>query len=177
MISALNLAYHVREDRSWFKVRAIALGLSLLISILLLTGLFAGLVGSHFLRWFGTGLRMDPVVVLAWKAIQWAAAILFVTMSCALVYHFGANLQQRRHWQWVTPGGAFGAFVWLAASFGFRMYLHFFNNYSATYGSLGAVMILLAWLYVTGLAYLIGGEINAEIERAGKRESSEQNPQ
>ncbi len=60
----------------------------------------------------------------------------------------------------------FGAFLWLAASAGFRVYLHFFNTYTATYGSLGAVMILLVWLYVTGLAFLIGGEINAEIERA-----------
>ena len=60
-------------------------------------------------------------------------------------------------------------FVWLGTSYGFRMYLHFFNHYSATYGSLGAVMILMLWLYVFGMAYLIGGEINAVIEHAGRR--------
>jgi len=175
MIYSLNLAYHVREARSWFKVRAIALGLSLLISILLLTALFIELAGSHFVRRFGTGLRWHHWIVLAWKAIQWPAAILFVTISCSLIYYCGPNLKQRRRWQWVTPGSAFGALGWLAASFGFRTYLHFYNNYSASYGSLGAVMILLAWLYVAGLAYLIGGQINAEIERAG-RQSSERTP-
>jgi membrane protein len=75
-------------------------------------------------------------------------------------------LKQHRHWQWTTPGVVIGALIWLAASFGFRLYLHFFNHYSATYGSLGAVMILMVLLYVSGLAYLVGGEINAVIERA-----------
>jgi membrane protein len=176
MISALNLAYRVRETRSWFKVRAIALGLSLLISILLLAALFFVLVGSDFVGWLGAKLRLHPVVVLIWKSIQWPAAILFVTMSCSLIYYCGPDLKERFRRHWLTPGSAFGAFVWLVASFGFRVYLHFFNNYSASYGSLGAVMILLVWLYVAGLAYLIGAEINAEIERAGRRGSSEGAP-
>jgi len=167
MISSLNLAHHVRETRSWFKVRAIAVGLSLLISILLLAALFMLLVGSHFVGWLGSALGLHPFLVLVWKAIQWPGAIFFVLTSCGLVYFFGPNLKQRRHWHWVSPGGAFGVFVWLSVSYGFRMYLHFFNHYSASYGSLGAVMILMIWLYVFGLAYLIGGEINAVIERAG----------
>jgi membrane protein len=173
MISALNAAYQVREARPWLKVRAIALGLSLLISILLLAALFMVLVGSHFVGWLGAGLRLHPMVVLVWKAIQWPGAILFVTLSCSLIYYCGPDLKLRRRWQWLTPGAAFGAFVWLAASFGFRMYLHFFNSYSVSYGSLGAVMILLAWLYVAGLAYLVGGEINAELERLPRRDSPE----
>jgi len=169
MISFLNLAHHVRETRPWFKVQAIALGLSILISILLLSALFMVLVGSHFVGWLGAGLQLHPMVVLIWKGIQWPTAILFVSTSCSLIYYFGPNLKGRRRWHWFTPGSAFGGFVWLAASFGFRMYLHLFNNYSASYGSLGAVMILLVWLYVTGLACLIGAEINAEIEFAGRR--------
>ena len=168
MISFLNSAHHVREARPWFKVRAIALGLSLLISILLLTALFMVLVGSHFVGWLGTGLGLHPMVVLAWKGIQWPTAILFVSISCSLIYYCGPNVKERRRWQWFTPGSAFGGFVWLAASFGFRIYLHFFDNYSTSYGSLGAVMILLVWLYVSGLACLIGAEINAEIECAAR---------
>jgi membrane protein len=116
------------------------------------------------------------MVVLIWKGIQWPAAILFVSISCSLIYYFGPNLKERRRWHWFTPGSAFGGFVWLVASFGFRIYLLFFDSYSISYGSLGAVMILLVWLYVTGLACLIGAEINAEIERAGRRERS-QRPQ
>lgn len=169
MISSLNSAYHVRETRSWFKVQAIAIGLSLLISGLLFAALFMVLIGSHFVDRVGTGLRLHPLVIRTWKAVQWPGAIFFVTVSCSLIYRFGPDLKERLRWSWFTPGSAFGASVWLMASFGFRLYLHFFNNYSYAYGSLGAVMILLIWLYVAGLAYLIGGEINAEIERARRR--------
>jgi membrane protein len=169
MISALNMAHHVRESRSWFKVRAIALGLTLVIWILLLAALFFVLVGSYFVGWFGTEHRLHPIVVFVWKAIQWPAAILFVTLSCSAIYYCGPDLKNR-HWHWMTPGSAFGAFVWIVASIGFRTYLHFVNNYSATYGSLGAVMILLLWLYVSGLAYLLGGTINAQIELATSQE-------
>src|SRR6516165_9046705 len=95
MISLLNAAYHVREARSWFKVRAIALGLSLLISILLVTALFMVLVGSRFVGWLGAGLRLHPLVVLVWKAMQWPAAIFFVTLSCSLIYYYGPDLSER----------------------------------------------------------------------------------
>ena len=172
MISSLNLAYHARETRPWLKVRAIAIGLSLLISIWLLVALFMVLAGNHFVGRLGTGLRLPAMVAQVWKAIQWAAAIVFVTASCSLIYYCGPDLKHRGRWQWFPPGSAFGAFVWVVTSFGFRTYLHFFNNYSASYGSLGAAMILLVWLYVSGLAYLIGGEINAEITRAGRRVDS-----
>jgi membrane protein len=173
MISALHAAHQVRDPRSWFKVRATALVLSLLISILLVTALFMVLVGSRFVGWLGAGLGLHPLVVLVWKAMQWPAAIFFVSLSCSLIYYYGPDLKVRRRWHWFTPGAAFGAFVWLVASFGFRVYLHFFNNYSVSYGSLGAVMILLIWLYVTGLACLVGAEINAEIEHADRRGGSQ----
>ena len=173
MISALNAAHQVREARSWFKVRAIALGLSLLISSLLVTALFMVLAGSRFVGWLGAGLQLHPLVVLVWKAMQWPTAIFLVALSCSLIYYYGPDLKERRRWHWFTPGAAFGALIWLGGSFGFRTYLHFFNNYSVSYGSLGAVMILLIWLYGTGLAYLVGAEINAKIEHAGRRGGSE----
>jgi len=166
VISSLNMAHHVRETRSWFKVRALALGLSVVISILLLVAMFMAMAGNHFTDWLGRALGFRPIVVLVWKAIQWPVVLLFAALACSLIYHFGPNLKRPRSWQLLTPGMMFGAIGWLAASLGFRMYLHFFNDYSATYGSLGAVMILMIWLYVSGLAYLIGGEINAAIERA-----------
>ena len=168
IISALNSVNHVRESRSWLKVRAIALGLTLLITVLLLAALFLVLVSSDFVGWLGTRLGLQPIVVLVWKAIQWPASIFFVAISSLLIYRFGPDLKGR-HWHWMTPGTAFGLLVWLAASLGFRMYLHFSNHYSATYGSLGGVMILLLWLYISGLAYLLGGTINAEIQRAAMR--------
>jgi membrane protein len=108
---------------------------------------------------------MAAISVWTWKALEWPIALMFVVLSFSLIYYFGPDLKEQ-HWYWITPGSLFGVLVWLIASFGFRGYLHFFNTYSRTYGSLGAVMILLVWFYVTGLAFLIGGEINAQIEHA-----------
>jgi membrane protein len=97
--------------------------------------------------------------------VQWIAVLFFLSLAFSLIYYFGPDLKEQ-HWYWITPGSVLGVLLWLAASWAFRAYLHFFNTYSRTYGSLGAVMILLMWLYVTGLAFLIGGEINADIEHA-----------
>jgi membrane protein len=165
MISGLNLAYGIREARSWWKVRLVALGLTLGLVMLLLASVLFVLVSGQIVDWLGARLRVQPMVVVLWKEFQWPAAVFFVLLSCSLIYFFGPDRQDRR-WHWITPGSAFGAFVWLGASIGFRIYLHFFDTYTVSYGSLGAVMILLAWLYATGLAFLIGGEINAVIERA-----------
>jgi membrane protein len=174
MISSLNVTYHVREARPWLKVRSLAFGLTLLIAVLVFTALLMVLAGHHFVGRIGIGLGFHTVLGLVWKTIQWPLAIVFVSISCSLIYYCGPNLKERRRWQWMTPGAAFSSFLWLLASVLFRIYLHHFNTYSASYGSLGAVMILLIWLYVTGLAYLVGGTINAEIERAAMRRHVEQ---
>jgi len=168
MISTLDVIYHVRGSRSWFRGRVIALGLTIAISILLLTSLFIVLAGGYFSDWIAIKLHLTAIVVIAWKGLQWMAVVLFLTLSFSLIYYFGPSLDQRQ-WHWITPGSIFGEFLWLVASAGLRIYLHFFNTYTATYGSLAAIMILLVWLYVTGLAFLIGGEINAQIERTAMR--------
>ncbi|HEY2116304.1 MAG TPA: YihY/virulence factor BrkB family protein [Candidatus Angelobacter sp.] len=167
MISTLDEIYHVRESRTWLQVRIIALGLTIAISIFMLTSLFIVLLGAHFSDWIGIKLHLASIVVIAWKGLQWVAVALFLTLSFSLIYYCGPSVEDRR-WRWITPGSIFGEFLWLAASVGLRVYLHFFNRYTATYGSLGAMMILLVWLYVTGLAFLIGGEINAQIERTAR---------
>jgi membrane protein len=174
MISTLNAAYRVRESRSWFKIRAIALALTIAISILLLTASFIVLVGGHAVDWIGAKLHLLSVIVLVGKALQWPAALFFVVLSFSLIYYCGPSLGKRR-WYWNTPGSMVGALIWLAASVGFRVYVHFFNTYTETYGSLGTLMILVVWLYATGLAFLIGGEINAEIARAATQKDTKEN--
>jgi membrane protein len=164
MMGALNLAYRARENRSWLRVRAIALVVTFCISVLLISALFLALISTTGLDWLGTKLRLTPLTVILWKIIQWPSTILFVFLSYSLIYYWGPCLTKRR-WHWVTPGSVIGAALWLTASMGFRIYLHFFDSYSSIYGSLGAVMILLFWLYMTGFAFLVGAEINAEIER------------
>jgi membrane protein len=168
MIFTLNAAYRVCESRSWFRIRLISLGLTIAISVLLLTALLILLAGGNLVDWIGVKFHLRSIVVIVWKGLQLAAAVLFVIVSCSMIYYYGPSLG-KRNWYWSTPGSMFGAFLWLAASLGFRIYLHFLNTYPATYGSLEAVMILVIWLYITGLAFLIGGEINAQIERATRK--------
>ena len=165
LVSTLNVTYRVRESRSWWKVRSMALALTLGISILVLAALFMVMIGDHFVDWLQLRFKWTSVLWIVWRELQWPAAALFVAISFSLIDYFGPNRKERR-WHWLTPGSVFGVALWLTSSAGFRAYLHYFNTYSTTYGSLGAVMILLVWLYVTGLAFLIGGAINAEIERA-----------
>jgi membrane protein len=83
----------------------------------------------------------------------------------AMIYYFAPDVRDQK-WVWITPGAVLGVTLWLLVSFGFRLYLNYFNSYSKTYGSLGAVIILMLWLFFTGAAVLIGGEVNAEIEHA-----------
>jgi len=165
MISTLNVVYHVREARSWFKVRAIAIGLTLALSVFILAALFIVFVGGYAADWAGRELHLRSAVVVVWKELQWPAAILFMVASYSSIYYFGPDLPERT-WHWISPGSGFGVLLWLAASGGFRVYLNYVNTYTATYGSLGALIVLLVWLYVTGLSFLIGGKVNAQIERA-----------
>ena len=165
MISALDGAYAVREGRSWFKVRGIAVSLTVAISILVISALVAILAGSYAANVLGTHYGLGQAAIISWRVAEIIVALFFVALSFSLIYYWGPDLHEQ-HWYWITPGSVVGVLLWVAASFGFRAYLHFFNSYSKTYGSLGAAIILLMWLYITGLAFLIGGEVNAQIEHA-----------
>jgi membrane protein len=145
LMSVLDTAYHVRESRSWLTVHAITLGLTVAISALVISALFLVLAGDHLAWLVSAKLHMGSAFVI----------------DCLFLNHyFGPDLEEQ-HWYWITPGSLVGVFLWLAASSGLRIYLHFFNSYSKTYRSLGAVIILLLWFYLTGLAILVGGEVNA----------------
>lgn len=168
MISSLNVVYAVKETRSWLRVRAVAVLLTLVISTLILSSLIFLLVGGSVVDWIGKELHLASAMVALWKAMQWPGAVLFMLFSYALIYYFGPNVPTKRR-QWITPGSVFGVMMWLAVSEGFRIYLRYVNSYTLIYGSLGALMILMVWLYVTALAFLIVGEINSCIERASKR--------
>jgi membrane protein len=165
LMSALNIAYGVRDSRSWIKARVRAVVLTITISVLIMAALLVVLYGSSIAEYLGNKLDLADIAVLGWKIAEWFVALCFVILAFALIYYYGPDLKEQ-HWYWITPGALVGVVLWLGVSFAFRIYLHFFNNYSKTYGSLGAVIILLFWLYVTGFAFLIGGEINSEIEHA-----------
>ena len=164
---ALNTAFDVKEKRSWWRQRATAVGLTLTLSVLIITALAIVLGGSKIADHLTSMYVIGRASAIAWKIVQWPIALAFMLLAFALIYFFAPNLRTQS-WKWITPGSVAGVVLWLAVSFGFKAYLHFFNSYSKTYGSLGAVIVLMLWLYLTGLAVLIGGEINSEIENAVK---------
>ena len=163
MSECLNAAYDLKETRPWWKVRLTAVGLTLALTFLIVTALVLLLYGHDLADlvagWFGLG----SAFATAWKVVQWPAVLAFVLLAFALIYYFAPDSRQQS-WKWITPGAVVGVALWLLVSFAFKTYLSFFNSYSATYGSLGAVIILMLWFYFTGTAILVGGEINSEIE-------------
>lgn len=165
---ATNRVYKIKDRRSYIKARlqSIALTVVLISTIsLCLASLFGGDFVSTWLQhrvnvpWIG-----DAGVTIL-RVCGWALAAGFLALSFAVVYYWAPDLRVRR-WHWITPGAALGIAGWLLASLGFRLYLHFFNSYSVTYGSLGTVIILLMWFYITGLMLLLGAEFNSELEAA-----------
>ena len=168
---SLNAAYDVEETRPWWKHRLVAIILTIALSVLIISALLLVVAGGGIGEGVANAYGFGPAFAIAWKIIQWPVAFAFLILAFALIYYFAPDLRDQK-WHWLTPGAAIGVALWLLVSFGFRTYLQFFDSYSATYGSLGAVIILMLWLYFTGLAVLIGGEINSEIENAAAEQGA-----
>jgi len=162
---ALNAAYNVKESRAWWKQRLTAIGLTLVLSILIISALVLVLYGGKIANQLALSYGFGEVFTFGWKFLQWPLVLGFMLLSFSLIYYVAPDLHEQK-WMWITPGSVLGVALWLLVSFGFKLYLHFFDSYSKTYGALGAVIILMLWLYLTGAAILIGGEVNSEIENA-----------
>jgi membrane protein len=160
----LNVAYDVGETRRWWKVRSIAIGLTIMFAIMIILALATVLLGEKLAHFLASAVGLSNAF---WKILQWPIVLLFLLVTLALIYYFAPN-RPKPEWRWMTPGSVTALVLWVLVSLGFRVYLHFFNSYSVTYGSLGALIILMLWFYFTGAAILIGGEVNAEIECASK---------
>ncbi|HEU5236377.1 MAG TPA: YihY/virulence factor BrkB family protein [Pyrinomonadaceae bacterium] len=171
MTQSLNRAYDVKETRSWLKQRAVDVGLTIALSVLIIGAVGLVLGGSKIAEYLAASYGFGFVFVVSWKILQWPIALAFMLLSFALIYFFAPDVRDQ-DWKWITPGSVVGVALWLLVSFAFKGYLHFFDSYSKTYGSLGAVIVLMLWLYMTGLAVLIGGEINSEIENAAARKGA-----
>lgn len=171
MTQTLNTAYDVKETRSWWKQRGVSVGLTMALSILIIGAVGVVLGGSKVAELLAANYGFGSVFVVTWKILQWPIAVAFMLLCFALIYYFAPDLRNQ-DWKWITPGATIGVALWLLVSFAFKGYLHFFDSYSKTYGSLGAVIVLMLWLYLTGLAVLVGGEINAEIENAVARKGA-----
>jgi membrane protein len=159
----LNTAYNVRETRSWWLVRLISVSLTIALSVLIVSALAIVLYGGSIGRVVATRYGFGNLFTTVWGILQWPIALAFVLATFNLIYNFAPNLISRQR-KWFTPGALVGVGMWLLISFGFRVYLHYFNSYSVTYGSLGALIVLMLWFYLTGVAILIGGEVNCEAD-------------
>jgi membrane protein len=165
---SLNLVYRVKETRPYWKARLSAIGITFVLSVVITLMLASLLAADFFARLAHRHIYHHLVAVLAagtLRTIGWLVATGFLSLLFAIIYYFGPDLKVKQ-WRWLTPGSALGMVGWLVASLGLRLYVHYFNNYSATYGSLGTVIILLTWFYLSGLMLLVGGEVNSEIEAA-----------
>jgi membrane protein len=161
---ASNAIYEVEEGRPIWKLRPqqILVTLGALVAVALVT---AGLVVSGpVAQWTGDRLGIGHTAVTAWGIGKWPVLILIVTILISTLYWFAPNVRQPR-FRWFTVGGAVALLTWIVASAAFGFYVSNFSSYNKTYGSLGAIIAFLVWLYISNCAILLGAEINAEIER------------
>ncbi len=171
LINALNKAYDVEETRPFWKVRGIALLMTLGLSVMILVGvllLVAGPgIGAVIADFFGLGSEFQ----LVWNIARWPAALFFLVLTVALLYYFAPDAGQP--FRWITPGGFIGVLLWVLASLAFRFYVSKFGSYDETYGSIGAVIVLLLYLYISSLTILFGAELNATLVRMKEEISGE----
>jgi len=164
IISTLDAAYDITEARPLWKVRLIAIGLTLGVAFFMLVSMALVLVGPTFAEHLANTMRLGPVFKWTWWIAQWPIVFALVASGIGLVYYFAPDAEQ--DWIWITPGSVLATALWVIVSLAFKLYIAYFGSYNETYGTLGGFIVLLTWFYLSGLAILIGAELNAEIEHA-----------
>jgi membrane protein len=164
IIGALNRAYDIDEGRPWWKVRLTAILLTLGTAVFILVSFTLVLAGPELVDAVVSRVGLGAAFEWSWKILQWPVALALVVVGIELIYYFAPDAEQE--WVWVTPGAVIATILWLVASLAFRFYVINFGSYDETYGALGAIILLMLWFYLTGLAIIFGAEANAEIEHA-----------
>jgi membrane protein len=165
LMDTLNAAYRVKETRTLIEQYATAVGLTASLTALAVVSLLVALFGNLLVG----ADSPNRGIALAWIVMRWPLALGTLFIALAVAYHFGPNLK-RRPWRWITPGSVFGVFLLAAVSVGLRIYVQYSRNYSAAYGSLGAVIVLLIAFYLAGIAILSGGVLNGVLERIANKQ-------
>jgi len=164
LIDTLNQAYDIQEERTWWRVRLIAIGLTVAIGIFLVISFALVMIGPTLAEKVAAWFYLGPAFTWTWKILQWPVVFALFATGVAVVYYYGPDAVQE--WVWLTPGSTLATLLWLLISLGFKVYVAHFSSYNATYGTIGGVIVLMLWFYVSALAFLAGAELNAEIEHA-----------
>jgi membrane protein len=167
VIQQINIAYDVKDRRPFWKVHGTAILLMLLILILVVSALSLVIFGGVIQSWVASLIGWSSALLAFFAFMRWVIIASFLLLSFALIYHFGPDVRQK--FQFISPGSLIGIILIALASMGFRFYISSFGNYGATYGSLGAMIILMLWLYLASSVLLIGSEINALIDQRRRK--------
>jgi membrane protein len=174
-IEALNIAYDVQETRPFWKTRPLSIGLAVLIGLLLITALAVMIVGPQFGTWLSGRLHLSLLWQWIWPYIHWTISIGFTVVAVEVLYFLGPNVKQR--FFATLPGAILAVGCWIGLSYLLGIYFRSFANFNKTYGTLGAAIALMVWLYWTGFAMLVGAELNAELAKKTKKGPIEEQPE
>jgi len=166
IMQQMNIAFGVEEKRPFVRGRATALALTLLFAVLVLGAFSLIVLGGVIQGWIGPRIGFSEGLLALFAGFRWIVIVLSLALAIALVYHLAPN--RRRPFRLVTAGSVTATVLLIAGSLGFRVYVENFANYSATYGSIGTVIVLMLWLFLAGLAILVGAEIDALRERGSE---------
>ena len=164
IMQQLNVTYGVKEGRSFFRARALAMGLSVLFGALMLLAFSLVVVGGFAQEWLHRYVGFDELVLTVFAAVRWTIVVLAVVLAFSLMYWLAPNLRGRR-FRMLTVGGAVATGMLLVASVGLALYVQNFAHYDKVYGSIGAVIALMLWLYAAGLSLLVGSEVDVLLAR------------
>jgi membrane protein len=171
-IEALNIAYDVDETRPFWKTRLLSMFLALVIGLLLLVALFIMILGPHFGQWLASSMQLSRVWLWIWPYIHWMISVCFTVLAVEALYFLAPNVKQR--FLATLPGAILSIGFWIGFSYLLGIYFRTFANFNKTYGTLGAGIALMVWLYWTGFAMLVGAELNAELAKRTKEGAIEQ---
>lgn len=162
---ALNRAYDRDESRGFVRLRITALGMLLLVVVAFVLTFGLLVLGPYASTWVGDAVGMESVVGWVWWTAQWPILLVGLLVVFAGLLHLGPDVDHPR-WRFVTPGAVLAVILWLAASGLFAVYVSRFGSYNKSWGSLAAVIVMLTWLWLSGIVLLLGAEVNAEAERS-----------
>jgi membrane protein len=160
LFDALNIVYHEKEQRGFFFRTILSLCFTMGALLFMIVSLASIVVVPIVFNYVGLGSQL-PVIL---AVLRWPLMVVVLTLFLGLIYRFGPS-RQHVHWQWVTWGSAFASITWVIASLGFSYYVANFGSYNKTYGSLGAAVGFMTWIWISTMVVLLGGELNAELER------------